>query len=321
MILLLLSVLVNAHASTVLIQSPQSSGFEYKAMLKAHGEYTSPAQYYLSNHPLITQREQLLTLFTEAQKAFLEKSIEEAKQKYSNVLELLTTDDWEKSDREIFLQVYLRLAQIETDAGLRDRWLGRSLLLGEANFDSALFPPPLIARREEMERQLPKKTFSRKMFAQGWNEILINGQRCNNRDCGTWILYPGHVRVTALSDQWSPQSNVIDLADIDRFVPAREAWAGGKCGDEHLSLEAERLSNKKVFWSMNCEKPVAAENINLNPALQPVALPTFNTSSPARPFYQNKWLWIGAAAVVAAVIITSQNQKKETTETSTTYGY
>ena len=132
-------------------------------------EAFSPTQEYLSMHPLPANRERLLTLFSEAQRAFLEKSSEESSEKFKSLLALLTEDDWDKSDREIFLQAYLRLAQMESDAERRERWLGLSLLLGAVNFDADLFPPPLLTKRAEIGKHLPKKQVVRKFFAAGWN--------------------------------------------------------------------------------------------------------------------------------------------------------
>ena len=145
MIWLLVTLLVNAQAGTVLIQGPQSKLLDYKAALKAHPDYTSPSAEYLTSHPSLAKREQLLALFAEAQKTFLQKSNEEALSQFTAVLALVTEEDWEKSDREIFFQAYLRLAQMEKDNTNRDRWLGQSLNLGEVNFDASLYPPPLLS--------------------------------------------------------------------------------------------------------------------------------------------------------------------------------
>jgi len=78
----------------------------------------------LITHPELNHRENLLVVFSEAQKSFLEKSNEEARAKFEAVLTLITQDDWEKSDREVFFQAYLRLAQMESDSARRDQWLG-----------------------------------------------------------------------------------------------------------------------------------------------------------------------------------------------------
>lgn len=322
MLWLFLATLLNADASTVLIQSAESPSLEYRAMLKARGDYSSPTQEYLTKHPLVAEREQLLNRFAEAQKAFLEKPNDEARLKFTAVLDLLLGDDWDKGDREIFLQTYLRLAQMEVEAEPRDRWLGLSLLLGDVNYDSSLYPPPLMARRLEMAQQLPRKTLSKRLLIAGWSDVLINGHHCQKPDCGNWPLYPGKVRITALSDQWLPQSRVLDLTEFEQFSPPTIAWVEGRCGDSHLNAEAERFQSKKVFWTLECEKlsgPAVA--LNFKPvANAPADLPTFFAPAKSPPLYQSKWFWAGVGTVVAILVINS-TQKKETKEPSTTYGY
>jgi hypothetical protein len=311
-----------AHAGTVLLQGPHTSNIEYLGMLKAHPQMLSPVQEYLNAHPLPVNRERLLALYSEAQKSFLEKSTEESMVRFKNLLALVRADDWEKSDREIFLQAYLRLAQMEPDAERRERWLGQSLLLGRVNFDPDLYPPPLIAKRAELEKHLPKKDITRKFFAAGWNEILLNGQSCKKGECAGWPLYPGPARVTFLSDQWAPQTEVIDLAEVERHFPKTEAWAEGDCAKNSLNPAAGRFEDSRVFWGLSCEKPDSAA-LNLKPVTAPVnePVPLFTTAVPnSKPFYQSPWFWAGAA-VVAAVVIVANSKTKETKEPSTTYGY
>src|SRR4051812_43713781 len=115
---LILTLSFQTFAKTVLIQGPQTSQVEYKAMLKAHPDMISPVQHYLELHPLPSNRERLLALFSEAQSDFLSKSNTEAAVKFESVIQLMTADDWSRSEREIFLHAFLRLAQMEEDAGI-----------------------------------------------------------------------------------------------------------------------------------------------------------------------------------------------------------
>lgn len=325
-----LAMLSSGHAQTVLVQAPQSRTLDYKASLKAHSDFISPAQEYLNTHPSLAQREQLLELFSSAQKIFMEKSNDEAAAKFTELLGLLWVDDWAKADREIFLQAYLRLAQIAVTPEKRDHWLGLSLLLGaDLNYDPTLFPPPLLVRRAELAAQLPKKLITRKSIGGNWSHILINGRPCENQDCGIWPLYPGRVRVTLLSDQWQPESSVVDIADITRLRPHMVAWVTGDCAQAHWDEAATRFAQKKAFWSLECDRPNLAEALNLSPGASNEAAeksrPAAFAAPPASadkstPFYESKWLWAGVGTLIAIVIVAS-SQKHESKETSTTYGY
>ena len=318
MIWLLFTLPLNVFANTVLIQAPQTVGYEYKAMLKARSNLVSPSQDYLNSHPSLALREQLLNFFTDAQRAFLEQSNEEAQAKFTAILTLLVQDDWEKSDREVFFQAYLRLAQMESDGSKRDKWLGESLLLGDVKYDSNLFPPPLIARRLELAQKLPKKDVSKKLLGAGWTQVLVNGQSCGKGECASFPVYPGQSRVTVLSDQWLPQTTTLELADIDHLNPTVMVWAEGNCENSHLAQEANRFPDKKVFWGLNCERAESA--LSLKPTI-PQPQPLFTTSAPkSAPIWESKWFWGGVVAAVAIIVVTN-SQKKETKEPTTTYGF
>ena len=313
----------SVHAAPVLIAAPQSRPLEYRAALKAHPEFVSPTEDYLTAHPSLEEREKLLNLFADAQKSFLENSIEDARRRFSDVAALILEDDWQRSDREIFLQSYLRLAQMETDPEARDRWLGHSLNLGNADFDKSLYPPPLIERRNEMAAQVPKRDLAQKFRAAGWNEILINGEACGRNECTAWPIYPGPVRLTVVSDQCLPQTRVMDVSELDRWSPATTAWVSGTCRLEQFNEAAEKFANKKAFWSLNCEKPgVTAVELSPPPAVAP-ALPLFTESAPVekpRAFYQSGWFWAGVGAVVVVAAVSAASQR-HSTEPTTSYGY
>jgi hypothetical protein len=316
----------NVHAATVLIEAPQTRPLEYRAALKAHPEYVSPTEDYLAGHPSLEAREKLLNLFGDAQKSFLENSIEDARRRFADVIALILEDDWQRSDREIFLQSYLRLAQMETDSESRDRWLGQSLNLGNADFDKTLYPPPLIERRNEIAAQVPKRDLAQHLRGAGWSEILVNGQACGRNDCSAWPVYPGPVRLTVLSDQWLPQTRTMDVSELERWSPATTTWVSGTCRLEQFHAAAEKFTNKKVFWSLSCEKPgVTAVELSPPPAVAP-ALPLVTESAPApvekpRAFYQSGWFWAGVGAVVTVVAVGAASHPHDSKEPTTSYGY
>lgn len=317
MIQWLLLFLIQAHAQTVLVQAPRSPGLDYLAMLKAHSNFVSPSRFYRAKHPLVSEREQLIAAFAEAQKAFLGDSIASARKAYKAVLDLVWADDWERSDREIFLQAYLRLAQTESDSAARDRWLTQSLLLGDdVNVDATLFPPPLLLRRRELSRQATVKVVSK--VPAGWNDLLVNGRSCAGTDCK--LLSLGKVRVTLLSDQWLPHTEILDINEIDRLAPAPVALVRGACGQEDFHAETAKYPVRKAFWNLDCEERVgASRKLKLTPQLN---ASIFTPAPGPVKFYQSKWFWIGAGGVVViAAVVIANSQRHEVRDTSTSYGY
>jgi hypothetical protein len=172
---------------------------------------------------------------------------------------------------------------------------------------------------------LPKKDVAKRLLSKGWSEILINGRSCLSGACARWTLYPGSVRLTVLSDQWAPQTTILDLAEVDRFSPATQEWAEGGCARNSLAPITEDFPDKKVFWGLACEKSEVTVNIKpLTVSALPLPqapLPLFTSAAPEpMPIYKSKWFWIGTAVVVAIAVV-ANSHTKETKEPSTTYGY
>ena len=313
---------VQVSANTVLLQGPQASRSEYRAMLRADSDLASPSESYVNSHPQLSNRETLLARFTEAQAAFLEKSIPEAQAKFIAVIDLVHTDDWTKSDREVFLHAYFRLAQLESEEAKREVWLGKSTGLGDGlNVDESLFPPPLLQRRAQLLKS--GTVISRGSFSSGWTQILINGQSCGATLCGQWSKTAGPVRVTFVSDQWLPQTQVVDITKVQSLRPPMVAWAEGNCQKTRYSKAAEGLNRKRVFWGLDCDKgEVQMQALRLSPAPIPVAknsLPTMPIKNESKPFYKSGWFW-GGVGVVAAFIVIKNSQQKSEKEPTTTYG-
>lgn len=309
---------LTCEAKTVLIQAPDAAALDYRAMLKAHPDFISPSERYLNSHPLRVNREHLLNLFAQAQKSFLENSNEEAQGRFEALLDLLAADDWEKPDREIFLHASLRLAQMASQESSRDRWLRFSLTLGEDGYDKDLFPPPLLARRSELLAHIQKISKMERLFALGWNAILVNGEVCDRSNCPAWPLLKERVRVTYLSDRWLPQTVNLNLTEIERYTPRATAQVSGECGHDQVHATVDH-PDRKVFWSLECDLPTQKLN------LLPITRSGFNARPPEEksggiPFYKSKWFWaIVGGAVTAAIVVNAQ--KKETKEPTTSYGY
>lgn len=320
MLWLLLPFLIHAQAKTVLLQCQDCSAIEYKAMLKAHSAMTSPVQEYIESHPTAANRERLFALFSEAQKDFLSKSNQDAAARFEEIVKMIPRDDWERGDREIFLHALLRLAQMENSPEKRDRWLGSSLVFRDVNPASDLFPPPLLERREEIETQVPKRNLARKLFSQGWDEVLIDGRPCAKDGCEAWPLYPSEARVTLLSNRWAPQTKTLDPADLDHLSPSPDAFVSGSCGANDMSQAARDFADSRIFWGVNCRKSI---NLAQNKGLTTEPAPLFTTAEPTKPqgVLKSPWFWGGIAAVVITAVVLANSKNHETTQTTTTYGY
>jgi len=129
------------------------------------------------------------------------------------------------------------------------------------------------------------------------------------------------VRLTFLSDQWLPFTTELSGEDVASLQPRRVAWFSGGCGKPEFHKAAGDIPSKKAFWNLECEgepRPLA-----LAPQPLPLqdAVPKVEFREPGKPFYKNKWLWVGVGLVTAAIIVIQSQKKDEKTEPTTTYGY
>lgn len=314
------------HAA-VLFQAPGASGLDYRAALKADADNQSPSAAYMHQHPSADNRQRLLNLFAEAQKAFLGGTKEESKRQFENLLSVIKEEDWDRASREIFLVAYLRLAQMELDPAAQTALISQALLLGEGlSIPADLFPPPLIRKYNQLKLEIPRQQISPGFFADGWSVILVNGQACSKSACENIPQLANQVRVTFLSEQWVPVTVDVPALEINRASPSRTPWLSGSCEKTIYHPETDFAAEKKSFWSFNCGAPSAparTKPINFLPVshADPIVAKVEMDMRP-RPFYKSPWFWGGVGAlVIAAVVLSTKKQQDRGREPTTTYGY
>jgi hypothetical protein len=293
--------------------------------LKASGEWISPTQDYLRQHPSAAARDRLVQAYAQAQKAFVSAAPVEARKAFEAVMSMSSDDDWSATEREIFAYSALRLAQLADQPAARQAWLDQALFY-EAHPDPQLFPPPLIT--ELKARPVPHQRFNTAFDSAEWSAILIAGRLCSRFDCPE-IAAPSTLkaRVTFLSDKWQPQVMTVALGELSKVQPERRAYVHGRCD------QPDDFGRRgRAFYSLSCETQKTEPD--LLPHLAAVETPPWTQPVPeshTRPLLKNKWFWIGtgAAVVAAAVIIASQrhsqgdnnNGGSSAPQPTSTYGY
>lgn len=339
-LLLLLIFLVSSREATavttanvVLFQAPTASNIEYQARLKSNPWAISPVQLYLKQHPSAMAREHLLSLFSEAQQAFVEGPLSDAKSKFESITKTSEAEDWDQPSRQIILISLMRLAQLETDPHRKDEWLTRALVYGEAeiaNLDTSLFPPPQMDRLKQLAKETPKSSLHFENTIQDWTLILINGTPCN-RECPLLPDLPSQkVRLTFLSNKWLPRTYVVNLSELSSLRPPLEPWVQGKCGHNMFNTLATPLSDKQAFWSLSCEnkniRPTSSDPTVFN-AIHMAPLPASEPPNESKSWIRSKWFWIAlggtliATTTAISVMNSSSHQKETKTEPTTTFGY
>jgi hypothetical protein len=316
-------------ADGVLYQAPSAPTLEYRASLKASGEWISPTQDYLRQHPAAAARDRLVQAYAQAQKSFVSAAPVEARKAFESVMALSSDDDWSATEREIFAYSALRLAQLADQPASRQAWLDQALFY-DVHPDPQLFPPPLLA--ELKARPVSRLRLNTSFDSGEWSAILIAGRLCTRFDCPE-VPSPAAltVRVTFLSDKWQPQVANVSLGELNKVQPERRPYVHGRC--EKPDDFGRRA---RAFYSLSCDTQKTEPD--LQPHLATVETPPWTQPIPeshSRPLLQNKWFWIGtgaAAVVAAAVIIASQRHSHDSgggsssgaspaPQPTSTYGY
>lgn len=292
-----------AYAQTVLLPAPDVSLREYHARLRVSPEYMSAVESYVRRHPTAANRDRLLAAFAEAQVAFTERPVEEAKLRLRELVARLETDDWNANEREIFLTAFLRLAQLDPEGA--DGWLARALTLGPGlEYDRGLFPPPLLARLEKLRTTLPRVRVSEKLGA--FSEMLVQGVSCRRERCPDFPRTREPVRVTFLSEVYAPVTVHVALEKLNAAAPETRAFVAGRCGTPEFRPPSAEFTDKAAFFGLTCGQPeVALRPLPTPVNAWPLPMPT-ETPKPKRAFYHSPWFWTGAVAVITTAIVLSQ---------------
>jgi hypothetical protein len=310
----------SAFAKTVVFQSANADQRDYRAFVLSQPDYLFPASVLLESFPKTTSRERLAEAFAQAQQSFVGGSLIDAEEKFRKVVELVATDHWQENDQTIFLQCYLRLAQLDPSDLSSNQWLEEALNWApKGKLDSTLYPPPLLARFNSLRSQIAFVEVDLSRFKNDYQLILVNGERIPLRE-NTKVLVPANakVKVTFLSNRFRPETMLMKGADLASVKPERDLWVSGDCA--HSKVGWSKLTfDSKAFFSVACNTPL--QPVSIDATVQEKKLPDHLIEEPATPpssfakaaFYERTWFWVGVGAVVATTVaISLANQKPAT---------
>ncbi len=307
---------INAY-SAVIIPAPSTNPHEYEALLKAQPDDQSPLQYLQRARPERKNRENLLKALARAQEAFLNQSLDLAREHFKEIDNYFTIDDWTTIDHGVFIYAYLRLAQLEADPDQKNEWLKKAAVLpSDAPLEPNLIPPPLLRELHDRRKSFTKMQFPDSVFDE-WPLILVNGQRCTRKVCDGFSVYK-HVRITWLSNIWLPYSATLRVDDVLRHRPKKIPWVSGNCDHFELHKRSKDFIQTQPFFNFACEDK-KNYRISLN-SQNSDNLPSLNMEIKTKTldFYQSTWFWAGIGTVLAAFVVHS-HQRQGHQEPTTIY--
>lgn len=282
------------------------------------GNYKTFSKYYLENSPKEKNVESLLNEFENAQKYYLVKSNELARQYYEKVVSFSDLDEWKEIQRKVIFLSYIRLGELSPQN--QDDWFLQAL-----KFSLEIDPTKLNLSKNTLQRILElKKSFLKETitwqvspFKGDFSYILINGHVIDLKKIETVNIPSGKFRVTFLSDIYKPQTLQVSSQQIPLLIPTRIPFVSGTCKKPFVNNEGEILDDISIYYSKDCITNQKDKKWTATEESAP-SIPNFSTAKFEEPIYKKKWFLItlGVLASAAAVYMIDKNgEKKPTHET------
>lgn len=273
-------------------------------------DYVTYSQFYLESTPKSRNIENLLNEFENAQKYYLVKSLDLARQYYEKVVAMSDIDEWKDIHRKIIYISYIRLSELNRQN--QKDWIQQAL-----NFSMEIDPKKLDIGPEslkailDLKKNLLKQSIDWQVapLRNEFTYILVNGHVVDLRKIETIKIPAGKFRVTFLSDIYKPQTYQVSSQQIPLIIPTRIPFVSGSCEKPFYNNEGETSSEIALYYSKNCIKNQQGKKWvaeNDGPALEPVVkYNELNTriEHDEPPFYKKKWFIVTAGLLAAAVAI------------------
>jgi hypothetical protein len=312
---------------TVLLVSPLVRLEQRDLPLELDKNYKSFSNYYLESVPKEKNVENLLNEFESAQKYYLVKSFELARQYYENVVAYSDVDEWKDVHRKIIFLSYIRLSELnkQNEQDLILQALRFSLETDPSQFELS---KETLKKITEAKKSFLKETISWQVtpFKKEFTYILINGHTIDLKKIETIKIPSGKFRVTFLSDVYKPQTYQVSSQQIPLLVPTRIPFVSGSCEKPFINNEGEAPTDLAAYFSKDCIKQQVgnkwilssnSKNPNFIPAVDSAGGEFTSSYHNDEPIYKKSWFLIavGVVATTAAIYAFSKDEKKPTHET------
>lgn len=307
--------------SSVLLISPLVQFEEKELPFELSQKYKTFSEYYLEAHPKQKNIENLLNEFESAQKYYLIKSNELARQYYEKVISFSDMDEWRNIHRKIIFLSYIRMSELNPEN--QENWILQAL-----SFSMDTDPERLNLPKETLKKILAlKKSFLKQTITwqvdslrRDFSYILINGHIIDLKKIETIKIPSGKFRLTFLSDIYKPQTLQVSSQQIPLVVPTRIPFVSGSCEKPYVNNEGEILAGVSIYYSKDCIKNPAEKKLLLvspSPSLNPGS-DFSNVTKYREPIYKKTWFWVAAGilgSVALIYAIDKNGEKKPTHET------
>ncbi len=311
---------------TVLLVSPLVQLEERDLPVSLNKSYQSFSAYYLENYPKEKNVENLLNEFENAQKYYLVKSNELARQYFERVVSYSDMDEWKDVHRKIIFLSYIRLSELNPEN--QEDWILQAL-----RFSLDTDPKKLNLNKDTLKKVLAaKNNFTKQtihwqvsVFKNDFNYILINGHIVDLKKIENVKIPSGKFRLTFLSDVYKLQTYQVSSQQIPLLVPTRIPFVSGNCERPFVNNEGEIKSKIAVYYSKDCLKHQNGKRWELafgkgtkveskiQQDIEPVPAYDFTSriSESEEPFYKKKWFLVTMGIIAASTVIYAVNESRK----------
>jgi hypothetical protein len=313
-----------AAEGRLVLRGPSADNLRYKAWLSARPEFQSFSDWWIRSRVDSSAEQNLQRKLELAQAEFLQGSIANAKQAFSDVVSLSRTQDWRAQERTALAYASLRLAQLAKEIEERDHHIGEAAVWGVVDLKSNLFPGPLWNLYRAAIQHYIREQLDLDLWFPGIRFILVDGRPFEALPTTEFAVDRSRHRLTLVFDHAQPVSGEMTWSEFKNWRPQIEPLVKGDCQNHALS---EGLPSRfQIYFSDDCivtpmdpggtQAPKAQSSPSKDLPLPLLAEASFKPMPGFSP-----WVWLGVGVLaVGAVTLINQNQRNSGPP-PTTFGF
>lgn len=295
-----LLIIFHLFANDVVVQSTKTPQVSYQKYLMEEPRRQSFIDFYQSKDKDLSNR--LYEKLRLAQFEFINGDLNEAKQKFADLITHQHQTDWELKEQEAIQYALFRMAHLERNKELRRSWLQKAATFNpNIKMNKKLFPPPLVKEYQGIVKQQKQNVWPLPENADQFDKILVNGIAFSAKS-GFIKTINGIKRISFLSNKYLPFHYVVSIDQLEKVKLPIRPIAQGPCNQPTFDTSLPETNVFKLFTE-NCQNKLPTTMTQINKPIQPK-----NVNKKSNSFWQSKWFWIGASVVVAGITM-SQLQK------------
>ena len=314
---------LSLNAQNILLAPVTITLEEFSSALSAQQGAISPIDHHIKNTPQLSHLNELLETFSKAEKTFV--STEDTaliKTKFLDVIALETKDDWDESQRKIFLISYLRLIQTQKDDRDINQWMSRAgNYLNDIEEPSDLIPPPVFtAIQSHLEINPIQSVQIPNDISEIFPLVLVNGKKQSSLSPIKLSTLDEKIRVTFLSPFFEIESQVGSPSQIFNLKRNPTPFVINDCQDSQVISKKFPIKQVTLHLPLHCATQEVTKPLANSKEIQ-LPMETSIEKKTSWKMEKKHWAWIGLGAVATGLVISQLTHKEKSPERAPTQSY